>query len=363
MRPRPSAAGPSCHLRPGGGELTHARAWEELLDGGNRAVVLADDEIRVTLLPDRGADIHAVEDLRTGVDVLWKTPWGLHPRGGPPAPKGSPEYWLETYAGGWQLLLPSGGGPSTHRGVHHAYHGEACSLPWEATVGTAADGADQVELRVRLEDSPLLVERVVSLAPGRGEVVVAERVTNEGDEALEYTWGHHPAFGAPLVGPGTRIVTPASTILADAFLDGPANPLEPGSTHAWPVARTRDGADLDLSVIPPVSPGRSMLGYLAGFDRGSASIENDALDLTCTLWWDAEMLPFAWLWQELGATEGPPWLGQAYTIAIEPSTSFPAIGLGGVVETTRTHRELAAGESAATEVGLRLAPMGAPTIR
>ena len=57
--------------------LSAARASEESLDGGNRAVVLADEPIRVTLLPDRGADIHAVEDLRTGVDVLWKTPWGL----------------------------------------------------------------------------------------------------------------------------------------------------------------------------------------------------------------------------------------------------------------------------------------------
>ena len=321
--------------------------------------MLADERIRVTLLPDRGADIHAVEDLRTGVDVLWKTPWGLSRRGDRDHPKGSPEAWLETYAGGWQVLLPSGGGPSSHRGVDHSYHGEACSLPWTATISTAADGGEQVELRVRLEDSPLLVERVVSLVPDRGEVGVTERVTNESDRPLEHMWVHHPAFGGPLVAPGARIRTSASTILADTSLDGPGNPLEPGTSYKWPIVRGRDGGELDLSIIPPVAGGRRLLGYLAGFGEGSAAIENDDLDLACTLSWDLDVFPYAWLWQELGSTAGPPWLGRAYTIAIEPATSFPATGLGGVVETTATHRTLAPGATAATRLSLRLSETGA----
>jgi hypothetical protein len=314
----------------------------------------------VTLLPDRGADIHAVEDLRTGVDALWKTPWGLRRRGDHSARKGSAEAWLDTYAGGWQVLLPSGGGPSSHRGVHHSYHGEACSLPWAATIATAADGGEHVELRVHLTSAPLLVERVVSLVRGRGEVVVTERVTNESDRPLEYMWVHHPAFGAPLVAPGARIRTSASTILADTSHDGPGNPLEPGTGHGWPIVRTRDGGELDLSVIPVASSGRLLLGYLGGFDEGTASIENHALDLACTLSWDIDVFPYAWLWQELGATAGPPWLGRAYTIAIEPATSFPATGLGGVVATSATHRTLAAGASAATHVSLRLSDVGPP---
>jgi Domain of unknown function (DUF4432) len=312
----------------------------------------------VTLLPDRGADIHAVEDLRTGVDVLWQTPWGLRRRGANSPRSGSAEAWLDTYAGGWQVLLPSGGGPSSHRGVHHSYHGEACSLPWAATIATAADGGDRVEFQVRLTHSPLLVERVVSLVPGHGEVVVAERVTNESDRPLEYMWVHHPAFGAPLVAPGTRIRTSASTILADTAHDGPGNPLEPGTNHGWPIVRTRDGGQLDLSVIPAASCGRLLLGYLGGFDAGTASIENDALDLACTLSWDIDVFPYAWLWQELGATAGPPWFGRAYTIAIEPATSFPAAGLGVVVETSATHRTLAAGAAAATQISLRLSDVG-----
>ena len=100
-------------------------------------------------------------------------------------------------------------------------------------------------------------------------------------------WVHHPAFGAPLVAPGVRIRTSASTILADTSLDGPGNPLEPGTSYRWPIVRGRDGGKLDLSVIPPGAGGRRLLGYLAGFGEGSAAIENDDLDLACTLSWDS----------------------------------------------------------------------------
>ena len=338
--------------------MSRARASEELLDGRHSALVLADDRIRVTLLPGRGGDVHAVRDLRTGVDVLWKTPWGLDVRTGRGAPTGSAAAWLDRYAGGWQVLLPSGGGPSSHRGVDHPYHGEACWLPWAATVAAGPGGGEFVELSVHLAGSPLLLERIVSLVPGRGEVVLAERVTNEGDRPVEYMWGHHPAFGAPLVAPGARIRTSASTILADTALDGPGNPLEPGTSHPWPTVSARDGRQLDLSVVPDAAPGRLLLGYLSGFDEGAASIENDALDLTCTLSWQLDTFPYAWLWQELGATAGAPWFGNAYTMAIEPATSFPALGLGGVVGTTATHRTLEAGAAVATELRLRLSAVG-----
>jgi len=329
-----------------------------VLDDANRALVLADDRIEVTLLPDRGADIYAVRDLRTGVDVLWKTPWGLRIRADGAAPQGSAAAWVSRYAGGWQVLIPSGGGPSSHRGVDHPYHGEACAVPWAANVARDAFGAERVGLRVRLADSPLLVERTVSLTPERGEVVLEERLTNESDRPVEYMWVHHPAFGSPLVAPGARLRISASTFLADAGHDGPANPLEPGTSHTWPVVRTRGGHDLDLSVVPDAATPRLLLGYLSGFDDGAASIENDALDMACTLSWQLDVFPYAWLWQELGATAGAPWFGRAFAIAIEPSTSFPASGLGGVVGTTGTHRTLETGAAVEAELRLRLSPVG-----
>ena len=171
---------------------------------------------------------------------------------------------------------------------------------------TASDGGDDIELRVRLVDYAAAVERAVSLVPGRGDVIVAERVTNESNRPVDYMWVHHPAFGAPLVAPGARIRTSASTILADA-----------GTRRARQSARARNQpwlagrADARRSRARPVAhPGRFAQPVAAripvGFDEGKASIENDALGLACTLSWQLDVFPYAWLWQELGATAGPP---------------------------------------------------------
>jgi hypothetical protein len=50
------------------------------------------------------------------------------------------------------------------------------------------------------------------------------------------------------------------------------------------------------------------------------------------------------LWQEVGATQGFPWYGTAYTVACEPWTSYPGSGLATVMQTTQTHLTLRAGE-------------------
>ena len=51
---------------------------------GWAAVHLSSDLLEVTVLPDKGADIYALTDLASGIDSLFKAPWGLQPPGSPP---------------------------------------------------------------------------------------------------------------------------------------------------------------------------------------------------------------------------------------------------------------------------------------
>ena len=247
-------ARPSVYLRLGGGELSRARASEELLDGGNRALVLADDRIRVKLLPDRGADIHAVEDLRTGVDVLWKTPWGLRRRGGDNVvPRALRRRGSTRMREAGRCCSPRAVGP---RAIAASTTPTTASVlaPWAATIAATADGGDSVELRVRLAETPLLVERVVSLAPRGGEVVVAERVTNEGDRPVEYMWVHHPAFGAPLVAPGARIRTPRRRSSRTCPTTGPAIHSNPEPAMGGRSCRLETVASWTCRSSPPHHP-------------------------------------------------------------------------------------------------------------
>ena len=51
---------------------------------GWESVVLETSELRVSVLPEKGADIYELVDVRTGTDVLFKGPWGLQPPSSPP---------------------------------------------------------------------------------------------------------------------------------------------------------------------------------------------------------------------------------------------------------------------------------------
>ena len=59
------------------------------------------------MLPERGCEIYEFRDRSTGVDVLFKSPWGLQPPGAPPREGSEGMEFLHNYGGGWQELLPS----------------------------------------------------------------------------------------------------------------------------------------------------------------------------------------------------------------------------------------------------------------
>jgi len=74
---------------------------------GWRAVRLVTDAIEVTVLPGKGADIFAITDLATGIDPLFKAPWGLAPPGTAPRAGSGGDAFLANYEGGWQELFPN----------------------------------------------------------------------------------------------------------------------------------------------------------------------------------------------------------------------------------------------------------------
>ena len=75
--------------------------------GGWPSLILTNDALRVTVLPEKGADIYELTDLRTGIDVLFKGAWGLQPPGSPPLEGSGDDPFMWNYEGGWQELFPS----------------------------------------------------------------------------------------------------------------------------------------------------------------------------------------------------------------------------------------------------------------
>lgn len=304
------------------------------LEGGRRGLRLVTDDAIAVILPDKGSDIFEFVDRRSGIDVLWKAPWGLRPVGPIPRFRSSVERWLHHYGGGWQLLLPNGGEDAIVAGVSVGFHGEACLIPWRVVETSDATA----RLEVELHQVPLTIDRRIALAGVR--LTVEETVQNLGGDPIEFMWSHHPAFGAPFIGPGVQIETGARTFITDP--DIPGSLLPAGHTVDWPVVVDGDIRH-DLSKVP-VAP-QHHFGYLCDFDRPFYRITNDSLGLALEVEWDSTDHPYAWFWQEFNSSPGFPWHRAAYVMAIEPASTIPGHGFERAVAEGRHVVALEAGES------------------
>jgi galactose mutarotase-like enzyme len=321
------------------------------LDRGNRGVALENDHVLITVLPDKGADIYQWVHKRSGVDVLWKSPWGLRkPGAGTPSASDSLVTWMEWYAGGWQVLFPSGGGPCIYKGVELNFHGEASSIFWDvADLDTTNDEA-WMRLTTRLARSPFTLTREMVLPKDSRSFLLRETIRNDGGEPMDYMWGHHPAYGAPFLSGDCRIDTNATVLLADPNSDPAGSVMKQGSRYDWPMVE-RDGTRTDLSVVPGEGASRASMGYLDGFgEMAWYGITNTRLGIGAGLAWRREDFPYAWFWQELHGSPGYPWYKGMYVMAIEPNTTWPGGGLVDAMETTGTHRTIQPGETRTIEI-------------
>jgi hypothetical protein len=320
--------------------------WREL-DRGWRGLTLETEHVELVLLPDKGCDLYSWADRRTGIDVLFKAPWGLPDRASGGWSDGSQAAWLARYPGGWQVLCPNGGAETeASAGVRWGFHGEACLVSWAiddfGTDGTTA----WAELSTRLYTAPVSMRRRFRL---RGRTLTLEEsVTNTSPDPLDVMWSHHPAFGAPFLDGGCRIASGARTLVADD--EAPGTMLAPGARYDWPIASTADGNPLDLSQAPGPGQNRAHLAYLTDFTDGWFTIINPRLQLGVGVRWPLDVFPHAWFWQEVHSTPGHPWWREAYVAAIEPATTIPAQGLEAARRKGGHPLRLAASESRTTVI-------------
>jgi galactose mutarotase-like enzyme len=317
---------------------------EERLVEGIRAVVLENELLRVTVLPEKGADVYEFVYKPKNVDFLWKTPWGIRRMaGGFATADDSRVAWMENYEGGWQEIFPNGGGPSRYKGVEMNFHGEASTLPWSFTVLSDTGSEASVLFSAGTYRSPFRIERRMTLISGEPKLRIAEKVTNWSEEEMDYMWGHHPALGAPFLEEGVMLDVPAQWVESQD-MENEATRLPAKTRFRWPDAEDREGNRLDLSVVPPKDRRSADLAFLGGLQAGWYAVTNPRLKAGFGMVWPKEVFPHLWFWQEFRGSFGWPWYGSAYVMALEPFTSYGDAGLADCVE-NGTARGLGPGES------------------
>jgi len=282
---------------------------------------LESDAIRVEIDPGRGADVLSLVEARTGIDLLFRTPWRDRAdavrAGQAPSTTDPTADWLEHYRGGWQILCPVAGAAREVYGAPVGFHGEASRVPWRV----ARVDRDSARLEVELFSVPVVIERDFRLRGAR--ITVTDVLSNAGGSPIEIDYVHHPAFGGALLADACIIETGATRFVGDPSV---ATAVPAGASAVWPHGVEVNGDPFDLGVVPGPEARRDLFGYLTDFTEGFASLRNPRLGIGVRLEWDAALLPHAWLWQELNHTPGFPWYQRARVVAIEPA-SVPTSGV------------------------------------
>jgi len=296
---------------------------------GLTTLFLENDVVRVGVLVDKGTDIFQFVHKPTDTDFMVQSPTGIRdPRVFVPTrPSATQGAFLDYWEGGWPEMFPNAGYICTYKGADLGLHGDVSLMPWDWQV--VADTADTVSVAfsVRAYRLPLRLEKSLTLRRGSGALVVRERVTNEGGETVDFSWGHHPTLGGEFLSADCVLDVPAAELVLPDWQVDPASRLVRGGTGRWPHAPGVDGSTVDLSRVAPAATGSHDLAFLRGFTEGWYALTNQARGVGFGMRWDPGVFKWLWFWQVWGGGTGWPWFRSWYCCGIEPSSSFPPSGL------------------------------------
>jgi len=299
------------------------RITDDIRIKGYKSLIIENNLLQVVILLDKGTDIFKIIYKPLGIDILGKAPVGLRPRDfaiqTSVMARGN---YLDFYEGGWQEVFPSGGGPRDDVIANQGLHGEVWGLCWDWDV--LSDTADliSVKLSTRTYRTPFYIEKIISLKKNNPVIYLDEKIKNIGQAPHKYMWGHHPAFGAPLLSENAYLELSDGTIKTMQFA-GPNSRFENDVEFDWPKGKSKNGDSVDVSrFLAQGSMVEDML-FLTDFSKPYYSIINEKLNCKVTLQWQREMFPYLWLWLQYNGGVNFPFFGNTYLVALEPFSFLP----------------------------------------
>ncbi len=318
------------------------RISDEFTYRGLRTLVIENELLRISILIDQGTDIFELLYKPRDVDFMWRSPLGVRSQVTHTetiASKNGP--FLDFHEGAWQEVFPNGGRTCEVKGAEWGLHGEVWGIPWHCEV--VEDSPECVSARcwVRTYRTPFYLEKTLTLRGGCAILEINERVVNEGEEPMDFMWGHHPAFSDAFLDETCVLDVPPNRVVMD-LNQAPTSRFAPGQEFDWPVGKSVTGEDVDISRLPPKDSRISDMPYLTNLQEGWFALTNQGRKLGIGMSWDKRVWPHLWWWMAFGGEMGYPSYGRVYTCAVEPFSSWPAL-LTKSIE-NNTHHTLGPGE-------------------
>ena len=291
-------------------------------------LLLENEFLRVTLLPEIGGKISSIVALVTGTELLQGPLVPAVPR--PPGLA-----FDQSDASGWDECLPTVAACTLPTGAAMQDHGDLWRVPW-TVAGQEKEAATMTAAATTL---PLVFERQLRLAGP--SIQLKYMVRNDGAVALPYVWSAHPLFA---IAQGDRIALPSSVqkILVEG--SGGQRLGAAGSRVAWP-----GDFHLDQVLGPDADVGDKL--YAAAPPEGWAALERVRHGIRLEVHFDPSVLPWLGLWICYGGwPEGAS--ARGYCVALEPCTA-PADSLARAIDEDHA-RTLAPGEAHTWNIEVRI---------
>lgn len=239
--------------------LTHSFAVHQ--QQGFEVYILNNDEVELAVVPELGAKIVSLKNLRTGREWMWHPPGGLKLFRNHPG-----DDFSKSPLTGADECLPTIS-PCSWQGRTLPDHGELWNTAW--SVETEAWASGILKTRTRLKISPFEFERTIELLAD--EIQITYQLKNRGAVPEHFLWAIHPLLQLQ---PGDQLNLPAST---RALLNG----------ESWidAVGSTVPEKNCAKVFAAPVSEGFVAINNLATGDYlkfGWDPLENNTLGLWLT---------------------------------------------------------------------------------
>jgi hypothetical protein len=300
---------------------------------GSPVVFLGNELLRISVLPDKGADISSIVLRPDDTELLWRSPGGtVDPRHHVAATGHAEATWLDLYEGGWQSVFPNGGWASSYGGADLGLHAESALLPWRVRVIDPGPEVAVLRADVELVRTPLRATRTMTVRAGSPTLVVDEVITNTARGRFPVSYGQHIVFGSPFLSDACRVDVPGATVRAHPVQTSDANTLVAGALGDWPHIATRDGATRDLRQVLPASAGTEDLAYLGDLADGWYAVRNPDLAVGVAVRFPADLYRHIWRWEVFGGGGGYPWWGRTYSLGMELFTSATTKGLAASID-------------------------------
>jgi hypothetical protein len=300
---------------------------------GFRTLILENEDIRVTILPDYGAKILEFIVKKADRDLLYHNP-RVEIR--PPVYGVNVDNW---WHGGIDECIPTGQ-PCNYRGEDYPVLGEVWSLPWNYQVEKNDEQVATVHLSRSTVIAPFHIERWMTLRAHSPVLEMKHKITNLGYSDFEFLWGIHPGIA---INPASRIDIPHSKVLIDE--SSPNNRLgAPGSYYTWPNAKTQTGQEVDMRRVQPPESKTIDMHFATGFDEGWLAVTDSGAKVGFGFAFPKEVFRCIWLWLVYGGWRG------LYCAAVEAWTGYP--GRLDLAVKNGTCAQLGAGKSLNCETRL-----------